>query len=176
MGGTGELLGLPELADLDQIDEAFYVPLHLLQPAQPVQLGQEILQPFQAAPSVSRGPAAAAEEAGAGGALPAGHKVPGVGPGALLRQPRPVAEGGELVGTGVCKAGLPVAHRSVHGGEEEEHQRHQVHKPPGRVLPVGLIIIQHLLKKRPGPESRTTRPPPCSAPKRRAEGTGLPLQ
>ena len=43
-GGNGQARLFPEAAHLHQIDQAFHIPLHLVQSAQPVQLGQQLLQ------------------------------------------------------------------------------------------------------------------------------------
>ena len=153
-GGHGQALFFPEPAHLHQVNEALHVPLYLLQTAQAVQLGQKILQLFRRQSLLLFRDRLRRRLGGGGGAAPtAGDEVPGIGVGPVPGQAVLVAQGGEGVGAGVDKTGLPVAHRPVHGGKEEEHQSHQVHEPPGGGLAVGPVIVHHFAEEGGGLEA-----------------------
>ena len=155
-GRHRQALLLPEPADLHQVDEALHIPLHLLQTAQPVQFSEQVLQLFRGLGRLFLGSGLRPGlgcGGGGGAAPPGGDEVAGVGAGLVPGQTAAVAQSGEGVGAGVDEAGLPVAHRPVHGGEEEEHQGHQVHEPPGGGLPVGLVVVHHFLKEGGGLEA-----------------------
>ena len=147
-GGDGQALLFPEPADLHQVDETLHIPFYLVQAAQAVQLGEQVLQLFRGLSRLFLRSSLRCRLGGRGGAAPsAGDEVSGVGAGVFTGQTALIAQSGEGVGAGIDKTGLPIAHRPVHSGEEEEHQGHQVHKAPGGGLMIGLVVVHHFAEK-----------------------------
>ena len=153
-GGHGQAVLLAQPAHLHQIDEALYVGLHLVQAAQAVQLGQQLLQAggglglllglFLPPGLPRRGGSRLLRPGGGGFRLGLfGDEVLHVQGGLLPLEAVPVAQGGEGVGAGVDKPGLLLADRVIHGGEEQYHQGHQIDEPPGQAGARHLVAGPH---------------------------------
>ena len=160
MGGTGSSCSSRRRAHLHQVDQAAHVLFYPVQPAQAVQLGQQLLQGFGGLRlRFGGGRGLLLPRRGGGGGLaglvlpPPCDKVPGIQLGLVRSQPVCVAQGGEGVGAGVDEARLPVADCPVGGGEQQQHQRQQIHEPPGGLLAVRLVILPHPLEKHRRPEA-----------------------
>ena len=143
---------LAQPAHLHQIDEALYVGLHLVQTAQAVQLGHQLLQAgggLRLLPGRRSRLSRSRRSGGRGGGVrlgrrrPPGDEVLHVQGRLLPLEAVPVAEGGEGVGTGVDEACLLLAPHVVHSGKEQEHQGDQVDKTAGQVGAGHLVAGPH---------------------------------
>ena len=130
-GGHRQPRLLAQLAHFHQVDKPLHVLLHLVQPAQLIQLGQQLLQRGL---RLSRGLVLLAcglrlgrrgghrlilrlsrFDGGAVGA--AGHKLVHVQPAFSPLHPAVVAVGGQGIGADIDKPRLRLAHLAVHRGE-----------------------------------------------------------